>query len=1133
MARSERRFRGYMCVALGVLCGTAAIVRSEAPERTSARTASHARAATATSGAIRPQVAPNYGKLPLSFEANRGQTDERVRFLARRRGFTLFLTDDEALLSLRRPSAESRPFTAVSGQSSVAGDNGRQTTDNGYLAANQESRVASPESPAPDVIRLKLAGANPGANVLGEEELPGKSNYFLGNDPKKWRTNVPHYAKVRYKDVYPGIDLVFYGNQGELEFDFVVAPSADPAAIRIAIKAQAVAALDARPNGIAERRPEAVAPVSPPAKRAAMGTSPLQSAPNGDLIIATTGGEVCFRKPLIYQVGRQGERQIVEGGFVLRSGDWEPGKMKSDRGKATSDASSVGNSEFTIQNLEFQVSFELASYDRSLPLIIDPVLEYSTYLGGSGNDFATSIALDSFANVYVTGRTDSPNFPGANPPSTIGPSNRDAFVAKLNPDGSALIYSTYFGGSRDDAANGIAIDSDGNAFLVGITESNDLPTTPGAFQSMGVGGFVAKINAGGNGLVYSTYLGPTSIGGAVRAIAVDALGNGYVVGSCDSPDFPTTSGAFQTASGGSFDAFVAKLSPDGSSLVYSTYLGGSADDRASAVAVDATGSAFVTGFANSTDFPTTPGTVSTIWHPILFVTKLSPTGTNLIYSAHFGGGGDDYGGGITVDPTGSAYVTGGTNSSGFPTTSGAFQTTLKGRSDALVLKLSPDGSALFYSTYLGGSGEENPFSGSSVGIAVDSDGNAYVTGMTDSTDFPVINALQGFKVGDRDAFVAKLNPSGSAILYSTYLGGSGAENPFGTIVGFGSIAVDSLGNAYVSGYTESANFPVADALQDSNAGLDDAFIAKISTACGPGVRLSHTSLNASTQLLGAAKGPFPVTVSNVGDCPLSISGIVAEGDFAHTSDCLAALNPGASCTIQVTFTPSALDDRFGKLTITHDAPGSPHVVALRGSGVDFALTPAPGASTSATVNAGRTATFNLQLMPSGFSGNVTLSCLENITAATCSLSTSSVNLDGTNLVNVTVSVATTARGMVAPLGAHNRAPLQAPALGRSDWTRRVVPLLALAVLITLVVVGATGRVADKGRGKASPLHAALITRLALVEALLCMLLWAACGGDGGPTPTPQPGTPAGTYTITVTATTAEASRNINLTLTVN
>jgi hypothetical protein len=653
--------------------------------------------------ATNARVSESYGKLPLQFEANRGQTHKDVRFLSRGPGYSLYLTAGEAVLVLSKPNAD---------------------------AKRNARTVERPDAKAqtnPVALRMSLVGAAREPAVTGVDELPGKANYFIGKDRSKWRTNVPTYAKVQYENIYPGIDLVYYGNQRQLEYDFVLAPGADPRKIVLDFK----------------------------------DAEQIEINAQGELVLHAAGADLRQHKPIIYQQ-IDGVRHEIAGGYVRKGAN--------------------------------RVGFQVAAYDASRPLVIDPTLSYSTYLGGGGSDMARRVAADSDGNAYVTGQTTSFDFPTTSGAfQTVHGFNNDVFVTKLNPSGSALAYSTYLGGNNVDAGNGIAVDANGNAYVTGFTTSTDFPTTPGAFRAVSGGGFVTKLDPAGSSLVYSTYLG----GAQGAGIAVDAQGNAYVTGTAGT-DFQTTPGAFQSVFGaGPADAFVMKLNADGSALVYSTYLGGSKVDMASGIAVDTGGNAYVAGSTDSTDFPTTPGAFRAVPGGG-FITKLDPAGSSLVYSTYL----NAPIGAIAVDAQGNAYVTG-TAGTDFQTTPGAFQPALAGSFDAFVAKLNPPGSGLVYSTYLGGTNEDH-----GNGIAVNAAGNAYVTGYTSSSNFPTTPdafqpalADQPGLVDVEDVFVTILNTAGSAPVYSTYLGGAVGDTGQG-------IAVDAASNAYVTGGTASSNFPI-------------------------------------------------------------------------------------------------------------------------------------------------------------------------------------------------------------------------------------------------------------------------------------------------------------------------------------
>jgi hypothetical protein len=749
-----------------------------------------------------------YGQLPLSFEVNRGQTDERVKFLSRGPGYGLFLTSGEAVLSL-------------SGKRGEGQESGRAAT----------------------VLRMKMSGANSDPQIVGQDELQAKSNYFSGTDPQKWVAGVPTYQKVLYRDLYRGVDLVYYGKGRQLEYDFVVAPRVDPGLIKLKFE----------------------------------GANKLEVNKDGELVLSVAGGEVRQLKPVVYQA-IDGERLSVAGNYVLRGGN--------------------------------EVGFQLGSYDRNLPLVIDPVLSYATYLGGNNFDQAYAIAVDTSGNAYVTGTTMSSNFPTTTGAYQTTFNEGEGFVTKINAAGDALLYSTFIAGA---GCNGIAVDASGNAYLTGQTGGLNFPITPGAFQTAqwGFETFITKLNATGSELVYSSRFGG-DFDDFGRDIAVDASGNAYITGwtKCAAPTcaFPTVNAFQPNYGGGNNDAFVTKMNATGTALVYSTYLGGgtvlnTTDDWAEGIAVDSTGSAYVTGYTYSQDFPVTPGAYSDTTSDGLdiFVTKFSPAGSTLVYSAVFGGKGRDQGMGIALDASRNAYITGITESEddpfteeydGFPVTPGAYQTT--GSFDAFVTKLNAAGTGLVYSTYLGGTDEVDR----AWGIDVDNAGNAYVAGDTKSYNFPTVNAPQpNYGGGLSDAFAARLNATGTALLYSTFLGGNLSDEARG-------IAVSANGNAYVTGYSSSFDFPTtANAVQPVNGGglenHDDAFIVKITNT---GTSVSTLTLN-----------PSKVTGGNSAQGTITLSGPAPAGGAAvglTSSDTSKATVPDSVTVPQGESTASFLITTF-------------------------------------------------------------------------------------------------------------------------------------------------------------------------------------------------------------------------------
>jgi Beta-propeller repeat len=1137
--------------------------------------------------AARARLVETYGKLPLRFEVNQGQADREVKFVSRGRGYSVFLTGSEAVLALRAPSAMAA--TTVGENLEL---NGLLFGPDGFGRA-RASRNQRPQSLAASAVHMKLVGANSQAPVAGLDELSGKSNYFVGNDPEKWRTNVSTYAKVRYKGVYPGVDLVYHGNQGQLEYDLVVAPGADPRVITLEVKPQH--------SGLERLRGQT-------------GRDAWIDA-DGNLVLPTEGGEVRFHKPMVYQ---------------LISGKATSGKATSGKALSARTSRNYIESRYVLRD-EDRVGFEVAAYDADKALIIDPVLSYSSYLGGRMDDFGNAITVDSDGNIYVTGGTTSANFfttPSAYQVIYAGDMNGgyqsvvgDVFVTKLNPSGSAVVYSTYLGGAGGDNAYAIAVDAAKNVYLTGGTNSLDFPVTPvGVYRpTSGVGlndVFVTKLNASGSALVYSTHIGVGGEGIRGFGIDVDSAGNAYVAGGCG-PGFPTTPGAFQTGSSAFSSAFVMKLNPSGTAAVYSTFLSGGGIDYANSLAVDKNGNAYVTGYASSASFPTTSGGFQTVLGGGVdaFVTVVNPAGSGLVYSTFLGGTGNEDGRRIAVDSFGMAYVAGVTSSSNFPTTSGAFQTAYGGgNADAFIAKLDPAKSgpaSLIYSTYLGGSGDENAANFPRGVLAVDNAGNAHVTGTTTSTDFPTVNSIQPGPVGGFHAYVAKLNAAGSKLIYSTYLGGSGGDRGHG-------IYVDSGGNAFVTGQTWSLDFPLtSNAFQPAPGGSSDAFVVKIipvaslspakltfanlavggtsgaqvivltnerntplnianisasgdfaqTNICGtslgagltcnisvtfsPTAPLNRTGSITVTddasnspqmvalngigvgpavtfgggplggQLVGTSSAGQAISLTNSGNAPLTISSIAISGtnsgDFAQTNTCPASnatLAANANCTISVSFTPAVTGNRAASITVTDNAPGSPHSFSLTGTGTDFSLAAAAGSncpsggncSTSATISAGQMASYNLQITPnSGFNGAVALACTGAPGGATCSISPPSLPANGPYAF--VVMVTNTSNVLVAP-------PLQMPHIPALPMAYAALVLLFLLAVTLLLRAGFASD------------HPKRVFTTATALLVLGLLHASGCGGGR----TVQPPSNA---TLTISGVSAGVSRTASLSLTVN
>jgi hypothetical protein len=695
---------------------------------------------------------------------------------------------------------------------------------------------------------MELAGARSDLRISGAGQLPGNANYFIGSDSAQWHRNVPTYARVKYSGVYPGVDLIYYGNQRQLEYDFALASGANPKSIQFKF---------------------------PDSKK-------LLLTADGDLTVSAAHGQITLHKPVAYQQ-RNGLRQSIPSRFTLQA--------------------------------DHIVGFSLGSYDRSKPLIIDPVLVYSSYLGGNILDAANAIAVDKSGNAYLAGSTYSFDFPVTKEAfqSTNRNTNSDlsvTFVAKLNPSGTALLYSTYLGsgacskiplfenGLPPFPQNGLAVNELGNAYVTGSACSTaGFPVTRGGFQTTNPSGaraFVTKLDATGSELIYSTYLGGsggTCTGETGNALALDGSGNAFITGLTGSSDFPVTKGAFQTtnraaANNNCMTAFVTKLNPTGSALVYSTYLGGSGSegvgDVANAVALDGSGNTYIAGLTYSDDFPVTERAFQRENRAFTtervgsnaFVTKIDAKGTALVYSTYLGGSGggvDDAANALAVDDAGSAYVAGSAGSADFPVTAGAFQTKNRAANqgqypgnNAFVTKLEPNGTALVYSTFLGGSGVGPGTDGAggdaANALAIDSLGDAYVGGITESIDFPVTRgAFETTRRGSKQGvsgFVTELDPFGAALAYSSYLGGSTGYEDY-----VNALAVECPGNVYVAGLADSVDFPITEgAFQGRNHGNANAFVAKL-TLDGSAMATRTTLVSSANPQISGHPVTFTATVT--------------------------------------------------------------------------------------------------------------------------------------------------------------------------------------------------------------------------------------------------------------------------------
>jgi Beta-propeller repeat len=854
-----------------------------------------------------PLVSGKYGDLPLAFEENHGQTDSRVKYLARGKGYTLFLTPKEAVLSLRYATPCTRQGTAsavplddsestrlqplrASRSGDAACSSVSEATNLGVVAASDRLLQKHTPPKSYSAVELEFAGASHARpRIEGIEKLEGITNYFIGNDPSQWHTEIPNYRKVVYRNAYPGIDVAYYGNPGQLETDFIIKPGANPRAIQLRAKGATATRLDQ----------------------------------NGDLLLSTAAGEVRLHKPIVYQESAGAHREIA-GNYRVR----EDGLL----------------------------SFSVATYDRSLPLVIDPTLTFSTFLGGSTVDQATGVAADSAGEAYVTGFTSSTDFPtSATPLQGATGGAPDAFVTKYNAGGTAFVFSTYLGGSGLDQGNGIAVNkTTGDVFVTGFTLSSDFPTVnPLAGQGpppAGAGnGFVAKIAANGSALLFSTYLGGN--GGATgNGIAVDGAGDTYVTGQTASTNFPAVA-AFQPALASTSlccNAFVTKIKGDGSAITYSSYLGGEANDFGSAIAVDPTGNAYLTGGTTSAKFntkapiqPSLGGTGATN----AFVAEVSFTASpapaaSLVYSTYLGGSASDQGTGIAVDASGNAYVAGRATSPDFPLKN-PLQAPDNG-GDAFVAKVAAGGGSLDFSTPFGGGGDIG------TGIALDSTGNIYITGATSAQVFPTKVPLQAILSGSQAAFVAELKNDGSDSIFSTYLGGSS----FDQLDQGNAIAVDTSANIYVAGLSGTLDFPTVTPFQVLPKSLEgNAFVAKIAPATPAGTQMYPPNLNfgsvpqgsTTTEVVTLAAGNNPVMVNSV-----TVGG-ANPGDFSEFDSCgPATVPPTVVCAFTIGFTPSANGPRSATFTI-NEASGQLSFTAS-GTGIAAATPPPNGTITFAPTN---------------------------------------------------------------------------------------------------------------------------------------------------------------------------------------
>jgi hypothetical protein len=735
----KRRAIGAAVIVLGLLCfgGTNKVATSESEDLILLRIGGISSQQTE-----KPNMCAYTTASSLAFTPNRGQWDEQVLYRADAGGAVMWFTADGAYYHFTR----SIPKTPAPADPRYGLPVGHELSD-------------EPDSLEVLLIKSTFVGSNPNPEVSAANPLNYTYNYFLGNDRSHWKTHVPNYTSIRFAELYPGIDLQYYGNGSEMEYDFLVSPGADPASILIRYD----------------------------------GAKSLSVNESGELEVGTQWGKVIERRPIVYQT-RNDKQIALDGIYSIR------------------DKNSFG--------------FELdQNYDPALPVVIDPVLSYSTFLGGASRDDAKAIAVDSAGHAYVVGYTTSANFPTVNAYDdslNATYSAPDVFITKLSADGGSLVFSTFVGGSFHDWGRGIAVNAQGESYVTGTTRSSNFPQVGGQGRLGGDDAFILKLAALGDNLIYCTFVGGSKTDNG-WAIAVDKEGCAYVAGNTNSIDFMTVN-AYCDHHSGQGDAFMTKVSPDGENLIFSTYLGGSNNERGTGIAVDHNNSPYIAGNTMSPDLPmvnafdSSYGSGGASGTNDVFVAKFTPQGDQLAYSTYLGGDQDEWWVGIAVDSSGSAYI-GGFTYGEFPTVN-AIDSVFSGRVDAFVTKLTPAGNDLVYSTYYGGLGGEVCY-----GIAVDRNGNAYISGQTGSADIPVVNA-DGFEQDFHglyfELYVAKFAPSGDALKFSTHFGSwGGGEDVYG-------IAVDDHQAVYLTGNC-SGDFPTKNAFDSTYGGTFDGFVAKIDT----------------------------------------------------------------------------------------------------------------------------------------------------------------------------------------------------------------------------------------------------------------------------------------------------------------
>ena len=874
--------------------------------------------------AASPRLVQGYGQLPIAFEANQGQSDSNVKFLSHGLGYSLFLTSDETVLTLRDGASPE------------------------LLAPN--SQTSSPKVPPKTmsaVLRMKLLDVNAEAEVTGLDKLPGRSNYFVGNDPKKWHTDVPQFAKVRYANIYPGTDLIYYGHGKEMEYDFVLQPGANPQRIRLSIK----------------------------------GADRLRLA-HGDVVLTSAAGTVHLRSPQLYQEVN-GVRRKVHGQYIIRrNGEIGFDVAAYDRTRVLVIDPVLAYSTFlggTFHDVGNSIAVDStgsayvtgAAQSCDFPTV-NPIqggcnpghsfafvtkldadgssLVYSTFLGGNGDNSGNGIVVDAAGNAYVTGST-SGTFPTSNAIQPAPQGGNDAFVTKINAAGNALVYSTYLGGSSDDSGRGVVVDSAGNAYVTGATSSNNFPTknalqvAPGGNSDA----FVTKMNAAGSALLFSTYLGG-SFDDFGQSVALDSARRVYVTGKTLSANFPTKN-ALQPTLNGSADAFVTKISAAGGALVYSTYLGGSQVDGGNAIAVDSAFNAIVTGVTTSPDFPTKNAINPSFGGSTdAFVSKINPADSAIVYSTYFIGlfpTYDDSGNGVAVDSAGNAYIVGGTYLFGSVP------------EDVFIETISPAGALASSYGLRWGYGSA---------IALDKVGSIYVTGLTYAKQYPstTLAFQKTIKFPTTHAVVSKIaqqrliTASPEKVSFSRVVLGSSMSKNF-TVTNQGAVPL-TINRIYVAGvnpgeYSEtntcgstlaaSTSCTVSVTFTPTTKGLKPAVVGVSSSDAaspiaiqlggnGSVVSLSPSTLSFGKVAVATTSSSQIITLTNVGSTPLNISSIEMNGtdfgDFSQVNTCGTSLGAHASCTMNVKFTPAVLGKRSAFININDDGGASPQRVNLSGTG---------------------------------------------------------------------------------------------------------------------------------------------------------------------------------------------------------